>query len=318
MRELGEVLRKRREQLGMSLDDVQAATKIRKRYLQALEDGDWSVLPGEVYARGFVRTYAEHLGLDGHALLAQFTPAADQEKRERERSIPPNPSQVDVSPEARVPRAGAEGTGRPARVRRKPAASKDSGWQKFWNEYGMQAAAVVVVLLVLGGGWYWLSHAGGGPSGTDNHTVATAPGAQAGNHASGGSDNTVSSNNTTPPVAAPGNNTTDHPGTSNTTTVTAQPRRGSVQSYVVQTSAATFEVNLTAQNGNCWVAVKVDGRSVDPNDMVYQGQSRTWQGAETVDIQAGDAAVIRVLVNGQAVEVPPVAGPLHLKFVRGS
>lgn len=69
MQELGRILREKRESLGLSLDDVEDKTKIRKRYVEALESGDWSVLPGRVYARGFVRSYAEVLGLDGVELL---------------------------------------------------------------------------------------------------------------------------------------------------------------------------------------------------------------------------------------------------------
>ncbi|GMA48914.1 hypothetical protein GCM10025857_02710 [Alicyclobacillus contaminans] len=52
MKELGRVLRNRREQLNITLDELQEKTKIRKRYLIALEDGDWDLLPGDVYARG--------------------------------------------------------------------------------------------------------------------------------------------------------------------------------------------------------------------------------------------------------------------------
>lgn len=72
MRELGQVLRTQREELGLELNELENRTKIRKRYLIALEEGDWTILPGEVYARGFVRSYAEALGLDGRDLLQRY------------------------------------------------------------------------------------------------------------------------------------------------------------------------------------------------------------------------------------------------------
>lgn len=72
MRELGAALRRAREELGLDLNALEERTKIRKRYLLALEEGDWSVLPGDVYARGFVRSYAEAVGLDGRALLQTY------------------------------------------------------------------------------------------------------------------------------------------------------------------------------------------------------------------------------------------------------
>lgn len=53
----------------MSLQAVQAELKIRERYLKALEENDFTAIPGEVYARGFLRSYAKFLGLDAETLL---------------------------------------------------------------------------------------------------------------------------------------------------------------------------------------------------------------------------------------------------------
>ncbi|MEW5933591.1 MAG: helix-turn-helix domain-containing protein, partial [Bacillota bacterium] len=58
MREIGELLRRTREEKGLTLKEAQVETKIRTRYLEALERGDDSVVPGEVYFRGFLRSYA--------------------------------------------------------------------------------------------------------------------------------------------------------------------------------------------------------------------------------------------------------------------
>jgi cytoskeletal protein RodZ len=69
MSELGEQLREARLQKGMSLDDVQEMTKIRKRYLEAIEVGDYKVLPGNFYVRAFIKTYAETVGLNPDELL---------------------------------------------------------------------------------------------------------------------------------------------------------------------------------------------------------------------------------------------------------
>lgn len=69
---IGARLKMRREELGLSLSDVQAATKIRSRYLEALEADEWSAIPGDVYIKGFLRTYANFLGLDGEELVAQY------------------------------------------------------------------------------------------------------------------------------------------------------------------------------------------------------------------------------------------------------
>lgn len=72
MMELGQLLRQHREAKELSLAEVEAQTRIRQRYLAALEAGDWGELPNEVVARGFLHTYARFLGLDPNELLAQF------------------------------------------------------------------------------------------------------------------------------------------------------------------------------------------------------------------------------------------------------
>ncbi len=94
MMELGQLLRQTREAKELSLTDVEARTRIRQRYLAALEAGDWNELPNEVVARGFLSTYAGFLGLDAADLLTQFGHNAP-------RPAPPpstSPSTVPVEP----------------------------------------------------------------------------------------------------------------------------------------------------------------------------------------------------------------------------
>jgi cytoskeleton protein RodZ len=68
---VGNRLREARAQRQVSLQEAEAATKIRTRYLQAIEDEDWDQLPGDVYARAFIRTYGAFLGLDGERLAEE-------------------------------------------------------------------------------------------------------------------------------------------------------------------------------------------------------------------------------------------------------
>jgi hypothetical protein len=69
---VGTILREARNRRKVGLSDVEAATRIRLRYLRAIEDEEWDVLPGGVYTRGFIRTYASFLGLDGERLVADY------------------------------------------------------------------------------------------------------------------------------------------------------------------------------------------------------------------------------------------------------
>ncbi|HEY2004405.1 MAG TPA: RodZ domain-containing protein [Candidatus Saccharimonadia bacterium] len=69
---VGQQLKARRQQLRMSLAQVEIDTKIRGKFLTALEGGDYSSLPNDIYSRGFVQHYANHLGLDGNAVAVAY------------------------------------------------------------------------------------------------------------------------------------------------------------------------------------------------------------------------------------------------------
>ncbi|MDQ7790071.1 MAG: DUF4115 domain-containing protein, partial [Clostridia bacterium] len=68
----GQLLKETREALGLTLKAAEEETKIRKRYIDALEQEDYAVLPGRVYAKAFLRTYAKYLGLKSEALVQEF------------------------------------------------------------------------------------------------------------------------------------------------------------------------------------------------------------------------------------------------------
>ncbi|HWS81319.1 MAG TPA: RodZ domain-containing protein [Rubrobacter sp.] len=88
--EIGRLLEHKRKERGLSLEEVEQATKIRKRYLTGLEREDYAVLPDAVYARGFLKTYANYLGLDGEA-LSQRLKNSTKPQRERGSDSDPTP-----------------------------------------------------------------------------------------------------------------------------------------------------------------------------------------------------------------------------------
>jgi transcriptional regulator with XRE-family HTH domain len=108
MAPIGETLRQARMRHELDIADVEARTKIRAKYLRALENEEFGVLPGSTTVRSFLRTYAELLGLDPHPLVEQYrlqheerdeaevqpiaAPARGGDRRERrERLAPPAP-----------------------------------------------------------------------------------------------------------------------------------------------------------------------------------------------------------------------------------
>src|SRR2546421_12121033 len=86
----------------ISIDEVETRTKIRAKYLRAIENEEWDLLPGPVYAKSFLRTYGNYLGLDSRRLIDEFKHhyerPSDHELRpvgslgrERERRARPGP-----------------------------------------------------------------------------------------------------------------------------------------------------------------------------------------------------------------------------------
>jgi cytoskeletal protein RodZ len=92
--EIGNSLREARLRQGFELPRAEADTKIRAKYLKALEEEHFEVLPGDTYVKGFLRTYAEYLGLDGQLYVDEYT-----SRFAREEEFPVQ------SPAARQPRA---------------------------------------------------------------------------------------------------------------------------------------------------------------------------------------------------------------------
>src|SRR5438094_3876266 len=72
---LGSKLKAAREARQLLLSEIEWATRVRADYLKALEEEDYDRLPGAVYARGFLRTYAAYLGLDPEPLVVEFNAA---------------------------------------------------------------------------------------------------------------------------------------------------------------------------------------------------------------------------------------------------
>ncbi len=72
MSEIGETLRERRMSLRIDVHEVEEATKIRAKYLRALENEEYDLLPGQAYVKSFLRTYADYLGLDARQLVDDY------------------------------------------------------------------------------------------------------------------------------------------------------------------------------------------------------------------------------------------------------
>jgi cytoskeleton protein RodZ len=104
MPEIGATLREARMRARLDVSEIEAQTKIRAKYLRALENEEWGLLPGSTFVKSFLRTYAQALDLDGRALVeeyrlhherpteAAFDPIASAPQRARQRVPGSGPS----------------------------------------------------------------------------------------------------------------------------------------------------------------------------------------------------------------------------------
>src|ERR1051326_3740477 len=97
---IGSDLRRARTRREIDFSEVETATRIRARFLRAMEDEEWDALPGGVYTRGFIRTYANFLSLDGDRLAEDY-------RRDVEGARPPALPPVAATP--------SDGARRPSR-----------------------------------------------------------------------------------------------------------------------------------------------------------------------------------------------------------
>ena len=103
MPSIGETLREARMRQGLDIADVEARTKIRAKYLRALENEEFGMLPGPTFVKTFLRTYAEMLGLDPHVLVEEYRAGFE---REDEIEAPLGPPAVAGRDRRHGPRIG--------------------------------------------------------------------------------------------------------------------------------------------------------------------------------------------------------------------
>lgn len=263
MREIGELLRRTREEKGLSLKDVQVETKIRTRYLEALEHGDDSVVPGEVYFRSFLRTYANFLGLDGQELAARYRALKEAERASHAVPAPPRRRAV------RLPRS--------------------------WPV----TVLVLLLLAVLFSAWWawqsgllptWAGFSLKSPPGRPGPLPAPgvpgpAPGAPEGGPA--------------PHSGGPGEGGGGPEGAAVTVERLATAPAG-VVSFRVR-GAASLEVRASFRD-RCWVRVTADG-VVREETTFSAGQERWWQARSTLRLRLGNAGAVEASINGRPAGV---------------
>ena len=298
--ELGRQLRRARQHLGLSLRDVHAVTAIPLNCLAALEEGDLSALPSPVYARGYIRSYAEAVRLDGDHLALELWRCLEEAQVAAGggggHAIGPRPrGRAPASPAQRPPtrpgprqRNGAGNGRRPSNLA--PLRQPTSPWVPKPGRIkrmapALERAAIVVLLIVLAVGIWDLQRsrpvkkprplAQGQVSGIAvTHDTAAPP--------------------ASPPSGAPS------PSTISTTPVSDN---GSLAIY--STRRDHFAVLMQATDAPCWVQVRAaPGGPVLFEGTLQPGENRPFDAAGTLWVRLGNLGHANVVVEGTPLVLP--------------
>ena len=267
---IGEILQEARRERGLSLHEVEQATKIRKRYLEGLEREDYCVLPDAVYVQGFLKTYANYLGLDGERLSQELKRRRSPRRERRMNHAVPGSSGFDK------PLISPGGLAEAERSRLAPAVA-------------LTLAVVLLVAAVIGALYY---------VGQSSQRASSPPEQQASPAAGGGER----------PAEEAGGGQRDG-GEAQRGPAPEQQRRAEERQPAAgeeanagEVSPETLEVLVSVEGAPSWMSIQSDG-SVVYEGIAEPGFSQTFEASQEVTLTTGNAGAVRVEVNGQSVGV---------------
>ena len=272
MSELGRLLYEARTARQLSLADVEAVTRIRQKYLEALETGDYARSPRGTVARGFLRTYAAYLGLDVQGVLDLYSQESGDANAEIAMAEPGKPRLIDYRPlevELIDPMAGSR-----------------------WLPWAV--ALLVVAALAIGGWWLLNREPGWSPLAAFGPAASVTPTSTATQWV------VTATPETTPTPTAPLPDPTSDLLPLPTPTVPASPTptlRPTATPEVV--TALALEV-LASQHA--WTRITVDGQIVEEG-MLAPDASLVYEAEDSITIRTGNGGGVTLILNGEDLGV---------------
>lgn len=291
MATLGEELRHRREQRGISLAEISEATRIGTRFLKAIETDNFSILPGGIFTRSFIRAYAKHVGMNEDEAISLYL----------QQIAGPSPEQQDAASAATAEQVPAEQpTKRPApsklvlqkpapaseRSRRfEPVTFRQSPSRTSWPTIVIGAGIVTFIVIIV---------------------IALVKQLNQGADESGAQPTSVAQKNAPPQPAVPPSSQPTHqpsappPGVPTPSAPADHPAPGSDVP-----AGQPLVVKLEAATGDVWIKYQVDDSK--PTTLVLKhGQSQDLPPAQThVTLNYGNRLTLKLKINNRDANFPP-------------
>ena len=278
---LGEELRQRREQRGVTLAEISEATRIGTRFLKAIETDSFSILPGGIFTRSFIRAYAKYVGMNEDEAIAlylqQVNPPASEQTATAEEPLPATTKRSTPTLVAATPPTKSEQPRRSEPVAYRQAASRIS-WPTIVIGGGIVVFVVLIVLAVV----KQLNKGG-----QESESQATS----------------VPQKNA--PAQPPPQNAAPRPSPS---TETQQPPAQSP-------AGTTLVVKLEAATGDSWIRYQVD--DAKPSSFTLKkGETRDVPPAQgQVALSLGNRLVLKIRINDREAIIPPDTPKFNSKVV---
>lgn len=279
MSELGQVLQRAREEKNISLDDIQRVTKIQRRYLEAIERGHYHLLPGHFYARAFIKSYAEAVGLEPNDLLVHF-----------QTDLPSQPPQEQL-----------------ARLRRRRAASKEPLQSSRWVTQTLLLLFVALVIGVIYMAFVNRSNVDTNPvpgnTAADNLDMKkpeqnmniTPPPATMPSTTAPTGQTDAGSTVTLPPA--------DMDGTAEKSVLTFVSQQGSLYTFSME-KAEKLSIKVVGTDKTCWMQVreKKGGKKIG-EETIKKGDEKVFEAGSTAYIVLGNPSAVQVSINDNPVDM---------------
>lgn len=282
MDELGAILREAREMKGLTLAEAQEETRINARYLEALEAGEYALLPSPVHTRGFLRNYARFLGLDAEPLLERY-----EVQRGRRRAADED-DKYNMVPDARVAPGPGQPFFEPVNMDLDGSSGSDSTVRivviiALLVAIGLAASRFVPLLLGRGDGQDNLPQMIEGILADETETAEAA---------------TPASNEpliTSEPINPTGRNNPDAP--------TRPPASPSPPPLPATMESVILRLDITERT---WVRVTIDGEVVLEDQVTREDGPFEWEAEEEAQLLTGNAAGVVITIND--VEIGRLGG----------
>jgi cytoskeletal protein RodZ len=260
---IGRILKDRREELGYTLQAAEEATRIRKTYLDSLENNRFSELPGQAYVTGFIRVYARYLGLKSNPLLALLNDLQSIETKPEET--------IQTTKPLHDLRAGS---------------SSGGDWRKFF--------LVFILILVLGCLLYFMPVMF---SGDEQIIHSTAKGTESvGSRVDPGTSQAEPAESQAEAEEPQANAAAQDPVSPRA--VAKQQGTDNRALPVIPYNGASLRMLALADSS---LIIKVDGRA--DQYKLYDGLDLTWQIKQRVNVQLTASDVARFWLNGQEIDM---------------